>query len=455
MQFDFKVENKILTPLDGECTVIADNSDYFVSFTFDDEWVGKTKTVRFINGGNYVDVILPSDNRVAIPIEVMAPPLISVGVYAGHLRTSSAVNIKCRTSILTPSGTPKAPTKDIYGQLISQYDTVKNKLEELDGDVDVLISSAKEMQTEEEKRQTAEAERQLMYNDFKQNSSRFSNAYVITVNGTQTALTVNADHCIVGDEPLEFYIPGKITETVPSGGKSPEHPSTERGVTITTVSFGSIYMTYSNEGSVVALPGVLTDIFDIKNGKFIHNIGIAEFHHLDGEIYLFDTVRGMYGKRYSLRRVESNSDADVFTDSHDSYPFGKEGMKTFSPHFKTADTVDGCEHGYMYDGSEHYFGFGEKHSTDEEAYIAFYQFVKECYEKGAPLKIYYEYSEPYVVDIAKADFRFTSSVTSVGARRIPFVLKYNADLNSLVNSLQGQINELTSSLVAIAEGGEG
>ena len=47
MQFDFTVENKILTPNDSEYAVIADNSDYSVHFSFDEEWTGKTKTVRF------------------------------------------------------------------------------------------------------------------------------------------------------------------------------------------------------------------------------------------------------------------------------------------------------------------------------------------------------------------------------------------------------------------------
>ena len=78
MQFDFTVERKILTPLDGEYAVIADNSDYSVHFSFDEEWTGKTKTVRFINGKNYVDVILPKNNTVTIPLEVMSPPSISI-----------------------------------------------------------------------------------------------------------------------------------------------------------------------------------------------------------------------------------------------------------------------------------------------------------------------------------------------------------------------------------------
>ena len=36
MQFNFTVENKILTSNNGEFDVIADNSDYFIHFTFDE-----------------------------------------------------------------------------------------------------------------------------------------------------------------------------------------------------------------------------------------------------------------------------------------------------------------------------------------------------------------------------------------------------------------------------------
>ncbi len=454
MQFDFTVENKILTPLDGEYTVIADNSDYFVHFSFDEEWTGKTKTVRFINGKNYVDVILPNDGRVQIPTQVMAPPLISVGVYSGHLRTSSPANIKCRVSILTPNGIPKEPTEDVYGQLISQYDTVKNTLSELEGDVDSLIFSEEERQTAEEKRQTAEAERQLMYSDFKEKGFEFSNSYIANVTGSENDTNLRAKHCIIGDEPIEFYITGSLTETIPSNGKSPENPSELTFPAAPRITFENMRISFSDVQYVLQTPWD-TDVLDVKNGKFIHNIGIAEFHYFDGEIYLFDTVRGVYGKRYTIRRIESASGANVLTDNTEAYPHGKLGMRTFSPYFNTADSIDGCAHGYMYDGQEHCFGFGSKYETDEEAYVAFHLFVRGLYENGTPLTVYYEYDEPYITDLEKYDYRFTSSQTTVGARRSPFVMTYKADLRSLVDSLQAQINTLTSSLVAIAEGGEG
>lgn len=454
MQFDFTVENKILTPLDGDNTVIADNSDYFVRFSFDEEWAGKTKTVRFINGKNYVDVLLPSDNTVAIPIEVMAPPSISIGVYSGTLRTSSPVTVKCRASILTPNGTPKSPTDDIYSQILSKYDEASNALLEMNGRVSSVVSAEEERKLSEEKRQSAEEQRQLLYRELKESEGAFSNAYIMNIIENQNNLTVDIEHCIVGDEPHEFYVMGRFTEMEPSGGKAPESPSNIKFPSVTRLTFGDAALLLSNIDSISAIPEDVTDILDVKNGKFIKNIGAAQFHILDGEIYIFDTVRRVYGKKYELRRVDSTSGANVFTDNPDAYPFGKAGSKTFSPYFKTADSIDACEHGYMYDGDGHCFGYGEKSATDEEAYLAFYQFVKALYENGTPLTVYYEYGEPLVTELKKFDLRFTAPTMNVGARRNPFVIRYKADIHSLVNGLQAQINELASAIVTMAEGGD-
>ncbi len=448
MQFDFTVENKILTQNNGEDAVISDNSDYSVHFTFDEEWTGLTKTVRFVNGKNYADVILPDNNTVNIPMQILSPPAVSVGVYAGDLHTSSPAKIKCRVSILTGSGTPKKPTDNVYSQLISCYDDVKNTLVEINSSLETVLGS-------EEERQKAEEERSELYTELKEHADRYSNAYVMTVNGTDKDSTVKIEHCIAGDEPLEFYATGKYTETVPSGGKSPESPSNLKFALLPMITFASNTLTYANQISIALIPGSTSDVFDIKNSKFIHNIGVGEFHIVDGNIRIFDTVRGEYAdKNYTPVRVGSTSAANVFTDSFDMYPNGKAGMKTYSAYFNTAESIDGCAHGYAYDGESHYFGFGQKAQTDEDAALLFHNFVASLYENGTPLTVYYEYSEPYEETMQKQNIFFKNSSTTVSIRRMPFVIKYNADINSLINKLQSQINELASAIVAMAEGGE-
>ncbi len=448
MQFNFTVENKILTSNNGEFDVIADNSDYFIHFTFDDEWSSLTKTVRFVNGKNYADIILPDDNTVKIPIQILTPPALSIGVYAGELHTSSPFKIRCRASILTSDGTPAEPAEDVYSQLISRYDDVKNTLGEINTSLETVLIS-------EEERQKAEGERQALYGELKEHADSYSNAYVITSGGTEKESSVQLHHCIPDDEPLEFYALGKYSETLPSGGKSPESPSNIRFTFLPNVTFGGEVLLLSSTYCPNIIPDGTSDVFDIKNGKYIHKVGIGEFHIIDGNIRIFDTITGEYANRnYTVTRVESTSASNVFTDSADMYPRGKAPSKTFSCFFNTADSVNGCEHGYAYDGDERYFGFGQKAQSDEEARILFYNFVSSLYESGTPLTVYYEYAEPFIEDSEVKQARFESSDMTVSIRRMPFVIKYNADINSLINGLQSQINELTTALVAMAEGGD-
>lgn len=447
MQFDFTVENKILTLINGEDAVISDNSDYSVRFTFDEEWAKLTKTVRFVNGKNYTDVILPEDNTVNIPMQIISPPSISIGVYAGDLHTTAPAKIKCRVSILTGSGTPKEPAENVYSQLISCYDDVKNTLGNINSSLETVMNS-------EEERQRAEEERCELYDELKEHADSYSNAYVITSVGTDKESSIQIEHCIPGDEPLEFYVTGKYSETVPSGGKSPEAPSSVRFTFLPAVLLGGHALTESNTYCPIIIPDGISDVLDIKNSKFIHNVGVGEFHIVNGNIKIFDTVTETYAdKNYTVTRVESTSGANVFTDSGDMYPRGKAPKKTFSCYFNTADSAD-CAHGYAYDGESRYFGFGQKSQTDEEAELLFYNFVSSLYENGTPLKVYYEYAEPFSEDADIEKARFESSDVTINMRRIPFVIRYNADINSLIDHLQSQINDLASALVAMAEGGE-
>lgn len=448
MQFDFKVENKILTPLNGEQAVIADNSDYSVHFVFDDEWASKTKTVRFVNGKNYVDVILPEDNTVFIPIEIMSPPVISLGVYAGDLHTTSCAKLKCRTSILTAEGTPAEPRENVYSQLVSCYDEVKRSLSDINGEFESIAAS-------EAERCAAEKDRQALYEELSAHADSYSNAYAVSVANEGTAQSITLEHCPIGKEPLEFYVMGRCIETVPSEGKTPETPSTLRFQQISRIIFGSDIYSYTERIPVYVLPDDVKDVLDMKRRKFVHNIGCGQFHIVNGAVRIYDTVTERYAdKEYTVSRVDSTSAANVFTDSPDMYPNGKAGMKTFSPFFNSADSIDACEHGYHFDGDKHYFAYGEKATTDEEAAALFYNFVQSLYDSGTPLTVYYEYEAALEEEISGMDITFKASETEVNIRNMMFLIKYNADLCSLVNGLQAQIDELTASLVEMAEGGE-
>lgn len=125
----FYIENKVIRfdkkTLNGK-KVVGDNTDYLAQFVFDEEWGGKTKTARFINNDEYVDVILDENDSCYIPLEVMKSGNMNVGVYAGNLTTTTPVKVKITASILEDDGLPADPTPDVYMQLAAKIQEIKD-----------------------------------------------------------------------------------------------------------------------------------------------------------------------------------------------------------------------------------------------------------------------------------------------------------------------------------------
>lgn len=121
---DFRIEKKVIkldkSTLDGK--VVSYNSDYVANFIFDEEWEGKVKTVRFINNGEYVDVVLTDTNSCNIPLEVMKSGQLEVGVFAGNLQTTTVARVTITASILEETGVPAEPTDDVYTQIMEKLD---------------------------------------------------------------------------------------------------------------------------------------------------------------------------------------------------------------------------------------------------------------------------------------------------------------------------------------------
>jgi hypothetical protein len=96
---------------------ICGNSDYVVNFTFDGEWDNiETKTARFVYGQHYTDVVF-TGNECNVPI-VQNATKMSIGVFAGNLRTTTSATVLCKKSILSESGLPDDPTPDVYAQVM-------------------------------------------------------------------------------------------------------------------------------------------------------------------------------------------------------------------------------------------------------------------------------------------------------------------------------------------------
>lgn len=110
------VKNHVAKQTD-KTVYVCGNDDFVINFDFDSEWDQyDVKTARFTYGGNYVDVVF-TGNTCAVPI-ITNVWRFKVGVFAGDLSTTTPVLISASKSILCETGTPAAPTDDVYNQII-------------------------------------------------------------------------------------------------------------------------------------------------------------------------------------------------------------------------------------------------------------------------------------------------------------------------------------------------
>lgn len=119
---NIKVAGKIATNTTPGEVIVCGNSDYTVSFDFDEEWGAyPIKTARFVytrDGKVHYTEIAFSDNVAAVPV-LSGITAVYVGVYAGDLRTTTPARILCDRSILCGGGTHEEPTEDVYNQILA------------------------------------------------------------------------------------------------------------------------------------------------------------------------------------------------------------------------------------------------------------------------------------------------------------------------------------------------
>lgn len=457
MQFDFKIENKTLTSIKDLPPAICDNSDYSVHFTFDGEWEGVTKTVRFTNGKNYVDVILPNSNTVLIPREIISPPAVYLGVYAPAVRTTAPAKIPCRSSILTPNGTPAEPVEDVYLQLISRYDELKDEQAELLEEVNSVTEKEKEIVIAEEKRNLAELERQELAKELYEHSINYANVYRVFCKSDGVAASTTLDNVLVGSKLFHFMLLGKTQETVPTNGKSPDTPSYFSSQRPSRILVGSNNISPGKDIILYSLDDEVKDTYDVVKGEVIHRVGVAKFKKLYGELFLVDDVSGDCGSiPYNVSVVNaSDKNTNIFTDTSEMYPRGKKGINALCTHFVRCGTLDECENGCYYDDGNMNFTYGDEKLGDDEAKELFYSLIDREIENGTDITVYYEYAEPFVDKVSPAEITFTASKVNVNVRRVPFEISYNADTILVIDSLKSDIEELKTQLTLLAEGGEG
>ena len=126
---DFYIKNKIIQldkktiPLDEP--LVSYNKGYDANFIFDDEWNGLVKTVRFINGDKYKEVVL-KDDKCEFPIDIMGS-VVEVGVFGGDLKSTNSTYVLFLPSILEKFGVPVDPTPDVYMQIIRMMQEIQDK----------------------------------------------------------------------------------------------------------------------------------------------------------------------------------------------------------------------------------------------------------------------------------------------------------------------------------------
>ena len=114
----------------GRERIVCGNSDYVIKFDFDDEWAAyDTKTARFaVDGGKYTDVQFTGD-EVGVPV-LRDTRTVSVGCYAGDIRTTTAALIQAVPCCTDPDGTPADPAPDVYNQLMIRFNTAVRTAEQ-------------------------------------------------------------------------------------------------------------------------------------------------------------------------------------------------------------------------------------------------------------------------------------------------------------------------------------
>lgn len=133
------VRNKGAYTAGGQYYVCA-NSDYTVTFDFDEEWADyDVKTARFVYQAGFMDVVF-SGNICPFP-QINDAEIIHVGVYAGDLQTTTPAIVQARRSILSGSETPQPPQEDVYNRIMEELNRID---ENIDNSVAAALETAKE-----------------------------------------------------------------------------------------------------------------------------------------------------------------------------------------------------------------------------------------------------------------------------------------------------------------------
>lgn len=118
---DVSIRDKIAYRVDEEAFIVCGNSDYIINFDFDADWNDyNIKTARFTFNGSIEDVVFEGTSVNVPPI--YKSTLVTVGVTAGDIRTSTSCLIPCIKSGFCEDGPIADPSPDVYAQITEKCD---------------------------------------------------------------------------------------------------------------------------------------------------------------------------------------------------------------------------------------------------------------------------------------------------------------------------------------------
>ncbi|MBQ5930378.1 MAG: hypothetical protein IIX02_06260 [Clostridia bacterium] len=124
---DIIIKDKIAKLADLNAFIVCGNDNYEINFIFDEEWAEyEEKTVYFIANGVTLPPVVIQGNKCDVPA-LSNTAMLSVGVSAGDIRTTTDAVVSCRKSIRCKCGAPVAPTPEVYDQIMQMINDGKIK----------------------------------------------------------------------------------------------------------------------------------------------------------------------------------------------------------------------------------------------------------------------------------------------------------------------------------------
>lgn len=119
-----QVKDRTLSTTSAE-RCISDNKDYKVQFVFDEEWEGTTKMARFISGKKYKDVLINSEDECDIPVEILTPGILKIGVYNSLYATTELIVTVLPSVLQEVAKAVEYISEDLYREILKKIDGIQ------------------------------------------------------------------------------------------------------------------------------------------------------------------------------------------------------------------------------------------------------------------------------------------------------------------------------------------